>query len=126
MARSSMTVWTERRLAKAGRTDPWGAPPPAAPSRNPRSCTVRIDCRWSWCIFQLPLTRGRRAAPDADADLAMSGSSRRGMGRVAQGVEPGEVPVLEQLERGPAARRDEADAASETEMVQCGHRIASP
>ena len=122
MARSSMTVCTERRSVNGGCTDTSSEATSAGVSRSPRSWTVRIDWRWSWCIFQLPLTSGRRA------------SGRRGrprqppaagaFGGVAQGHQAGQVAVLEELERGPAAGRDEARPRSaRPELVEGGHRV---
>src|SRR5579863_5645224 len=124
MARSSITVCTERRLVNGGWTDTSSDATPAAPRRSPRSWTVRIDWRWSWCIFQLPLTIGRRGAAAAGPDAAMSGTAARGVGRVAQRLEPGKVPVLEQLERGAASGRHVSHLGGQVELVQGGHRVA--
>ena len=134
MARSSMTVCTERRSVNGGWTDTSSEATSDAVSRSPRSWTVRIDWRWSWCIFQLPLTN-EPAAGGARHRQAR----RRGVRCAAQRLEAGEVPVLEQLERRPAAGRDEVDplrqaragrgratevpAADDGEARAAGHRL---
>src|SRR5580658_9226873 len=108
MARSSSTVWTERRSVNGGWTETSSGPTSAGVSRRPRSWTVRMDWRWSWCIFQLPLTSGRRrSAPGVTSAI------RGGVGGVTQRHQTGKVPVLEKLERRPAAHHAETTAAGD-------------
>ena len=123
MARSSSTVCTERRSVKGGWTDTSSDATSAAPSRSPRSCTVRMAGGGRGASSSC---RSRAAAAAAPADgLAMSGPWRRGVGRVAQRVQPGQVAVLEELERRPAAGRDEADPPARPSCVEGGHRVAA-
>src|SRR5580658_26038 len=113
MDRSSSTVWTERRSVKGGWTDTSSGPTSAGVSRRPRSWMVRMDWRWSLCIFQLPLTSGRLRG----AAAATSATPGDGVRRVAQGHQAGEVAVFEEFERGSAAGGDETDPAGQIQLV---------
>ena len=61
-------------------------------SRTASFCTTWMASRWLWCIFQLPLMSGFRAA----------GFSTRGIRCLSQGGETGKVAlVLDELEDAP-------------------------
>ena len=90
--------------------------------------------KWSWCIFQLPLTSGRRSpdffalAIDVAAATQPNGAERAGgPGRSVrpQRGQRGQVAVLDQLQRRAAAGRDEIDPAGQTELVERGGAVAA-
>ena len=101
MARSSSTVCTERRSVNGGWTETSSGPTSAGVSRRPRSWTVRIDCRWSWCIFQLPLTSGRGGRPPArlTRQAPLSGRGRSDAWRSAS--RPGRSPCSRSSREAP-------------------------
>ena len=85
--------------------------------------------RWSRFIFQLPLTSGRRRAP-GPVTAARTGRGRPrasgAFGRGPEGGQTGQVAVLEQFERGPAAGGDEADPVGQAQRVHRGRAVAPP
>ena len=100
MCSFSTSVCTVRRSVKGGWTDTSTRATSSGLSRRPRSRTVCSASMWSWCIFQFPLTSGRRRA-----------SPPRRVGRLAQGVDAraGAPPVSMKRQRRPATGREEVD-----------------
>src|SRR5207249_5215976 len=85
-------------------------------------CTAWMASRCVLFIFQLAAMTGRRASSLAAAAISAF---------LHQDLDAGERPALQELERGPAPRREMVDAVEEIELLQGGeavpaadHRIA--
>src|SRR5687767_9967104 len=69
--------------------------------------------KWLWCIFQLPLMSGFRVW------LLV------GIGCLPQGLEAGEVALLDELEAGAAAGGDVVDVVVEAELGEGAGAVAA-
>src|SRR5438045_7140591 len=72
--------------------------------------------RWLWCIFQLPLMSGLRSAFGIASLPGRSGS---------QGLEAGQVALLDVLERRAPTGGHVVDVVVEAEAVQRGRAVAA-
>ena len=85
---------------------------------------MRIDWRWSWCIFQLPLTIGRRCTGPAPPAFATLGTCRVGaLGAWRSASRPGRSPCSRSSREAPPpvdtkptwdARSSSSSAATES------------
>src|SRR5271165_2938598 len=124
-----MRVWTVRRSVNGGCTDTSTAATSSGLRRNPRSRTACNASMWSWCIFQLPLTSGRRQPPPSPpraTPTPRSADRGRRVGGAPQGGQAGQVASLDQLEGGSTPGRHEVDPVGQPEVVEGAHAVASP
>src|SRR4051812_25550836 len=78
--------------------------------RKASFCTTWMASRWVWCIFQLPL---------------MSGFLASGIGRLSQGLDSGEITLLDVFQRCAPTGGNVIDLAVETELLQGRGAVAA-
>ena len=103
--------------------------------------------RWSWCIFQLPLTSGRRSPDFLALAIDVAGRlrprrrpsarsvrrryarrvryARRRVRRRPQRGQRGQVAALDEFERRAAAGREEVDPVGQAEVLERAGAVAT-
>src|SRR3954467_4326491 len=117
MRSESIVVCTERRSVNGGQSTTSTASVSFLSSRYDSFCVNWIATKWSWCIFQLAAMIGLRSVMGS-----FLGGPRRGR---AQGLQAGQVPLLDELERRTAAGAHVVDLVGQTELANGGRAVAA-